>query len=117
MDRHVDSKPGQVRETESREVRPPDRRQVLPWKISVKGGACAIATGDAPLGAPLTVIFARRENARRGEGGPVRSCRRGHPVARWSGYRLPAGAGAADRRQRRARLAPARRARQAAAPE
>jgi hypothetical protein len=58
-------------EAESREVRPPDRCQVLPWKISVRGGACAIAAGDAPSGAPLTVIFARRENVRRGEGGPV----------------------------------------------
>jgi hypothetical protein len=43
----------------------------LPWKISVKGGACAIAAGDAPLGAPLTVIFARRHDARREEDGPV----------------------------------------------
>ena len=44
----------------------------MPWKISVKGGACAIAC-DAPLGAPLTVIFARRQNARREEDDPV-SC-------------------------------------------
>jgi hypothetical protein len=51
-------------------------RSVLPigagscrTKISVRGGACAIAAGDAPLGAPLTVIFARRQNARRGEDG------------------------------------------------
>jgi hypothetical protein len=33
---------------------------MLPRKISIKGGACAIAAGDAPLGAPLMVIFARR---------------------------------------------------------
>jgi len=46
-----------------------DRRRFLPWKISFKGGACAIAAGDAPLGAPLKVIFARRHNARRGENG------------------------------------------------
>jgi hypothetical protein len=32
----------------------------LPWKISFKGGACAIAAGDVPMGAPLKVIFARR---------------------------------------------------------
>jgi len=43
----------------------------LPWKISVKGGACAIAAGDAPAGAPLTVIFARRQDARREEDGPA----------------------------------------------
>ena len=24
----------------------------MPWKIGVKGGACAIAVGDAPVGAP-----------------------------------------------------------------
>jgi hypothetical protein len=46
--------------------RPPDRCRILPWKISVKGGACAIAVGDAPVGAPLTVIPARRQDARRG---------------------------------------------------
>jgi hypothetical protein len=33
---------------------------------------------DAPLGAPLTVIFARRENARREEDGPASSRGRGH---------------------------------------
>jgi len=43
----------------------------LPWKISVKGGACAIAVGDVPLGAPLTVIFARRQDARREEDDPA----------------------------------------------
>ena len=88
----------------------------MPWKISFKGGACAIAAGDAPLGAPLTVIFARRKNARRGEDGPV-SC-----VAAVAGgalERVPAacGCGVADRRRRRARWAPARRARLSAAPE
>jgi len=41
----------------------------LPWKISVQGGACAIAAGDAPVGAPLTAIFARRQDARREEDG------------------------------------------------
>ena len=39
----------------------------MPWKISVEGGACAIAAGDAPL----TVIFARRHDARRGEDSPA----------------------------------------------
>src|SRR5262249_12563729 len=34
---------------------------ILPWKISVNGGSCAIGVGDAPSGAPLTVIFVRRE--------------------------------------------------------
>jgi hypothetical protein len=33
---------------------------------------------DAPLGAPLTVIFTRRENARREEDGPVSFRGRGH---------------------------------------
>ncbi len=40
--------------------------EALPGKISVKGGACAIALATRPLGAPLTVIFARRDDARRG---------------------------------------------------
>jgi hypothetical protein len=29
-----------------------DRRRILPWKISIEDGACAIAPGDAPSGAP-----------------------------------------------------------------
>ena len=45
--------------------------EVLPGKITVKGGACAIAPATRP-GAPLTVIFARRQDARREEDGPVR---------------------------------------------
>jgi hypothetical protein len=32
---------------------------VLAVKISIKGGACAIAANDVPLGASLMVIFAR----------------------------------------------------------
>jgi hypothetical protein len=52
----------------------------LPWKISVKGGACG-SVSDAPSGAPLTVIFARRQDARREEDGPVRLRRRGHRAA------------------------------------
>ena len=66
---------------------PPDRCRILPWKITVKG----LPEGTR-LGAPLTVIFARRQDARREEDGPVRSCRHGH----WGALRtdrLPAGAG------------------------
>ena len=88
---------------------PPDRCRILPWKITVKG----LPEGTR-LGAPLTVIFARRQDARREEDGPVRSCRHGH----WGALRTgpPAcGCGDADRRQRRARWASARRARLAAA--
>ena len=51
------------------EIRPPDRCRVLPWR-SRSGGACAIRDSDAPLGAPLTVIFARRENGRARGGRP-----------------------------------------------
>src|SRR6266699_1550263 len=86
---------------------------VLPWKISVKGGACAIAVGDAPLGAPLTVSL--RGDRMPGAGRTARSV-----VLERSSVsaleRVPAvcGSGAADRRQRRARWASARRARQAA---
>jgi hypothetical protein len=58
------------KKAESRLVRPPDRCRVLPWKIRGKGGACAIAC-DAKAVAPLPVIFARRQDARRGEDGSV----------------------------------------------
>jgi hypothetical protein len=40
----------------------------LPWKISVK--VERPQRSDAPLGAPLTVIFARREHVRRGKERP-----------------------------------------------
>jgi hypothetical protein len=43
---------------------------ILPGKISVKGGACAIAAGDVPSGAPLTVSF--HGDRMPGAGGPPR---------------------------------------------
>ena len=48
-----------------------------------------------PLGAPLTVIFARRENARRGEDAPASEVLRGAVTFQrvGVGYWLPAGAG------------------------
>jgi hypothetical protein len=48
---------------------------------------------DAPLGALLTVIFARRENARLRGGRPGRFLQARSPWARCAGNRLPAGSG------------------------
>jgi hypothetical protein len=56
----------------------------------------------------LTVIFARRENARREEDGPAGSRGRGSSGLRCGGGWLPAGAGAQTWWRRRARRAPAR---------
>ena len=60
----------------------------MPWKISVKG----LPEGTR-LGAPLTVIFARRQDSRREEDGsgqvlPVRSA-----ALRYGGHPLAAGVG------------------------
>jgi hypothetical protein len=63
---------------------------------------------DAPLGAPLTVIFAQRENARREEDGPASSRGRGHRGVRCYGNCLPADAGLLAWWRRRAQRAPAR---------
>ena len=81
--------------------------EVLPGKISVKGGACAIASATRPAGAPLTVIFARRQDARREEDGPVRYA--GAVTGERYGLRhRPAGAGQLTGVRRRARRASAR---------
>jgi hypothetical protein len=47
-------------------VRPSDWCRILPWKITVRGRPGATRR-DAPLGAPLTVIFARRGGEGKGE--------------------------------------------------
>ena len=59
--------------------RPPDRCEVLPEEDHSQGWRLRHPK-DAPLGAPLTVIFARRENARREEDGPVSSVAVAVPV-------------------------------------
>ena len=44
----------------------PDKCRVLPGKIRVQGGAYAIVPATRAERAPLTVIFALRQDARRG---------------------------------------------------
>jgi hypothetical protein len=62
---------------------------------------------DAPSGAPLTVIFARRQDARREEDGPVRYA--GAVTGQLQGLlHRPAGAGQLTGVRRRARRASAR---------
>jgi hypothetical protein len=96
-----------IRADESSLVRPPDRCRGLAGQDQSQGSAPR--SGDAPVGAPLTVIFARRQNARREEDGLTgfawsRLCR----VARCCGGCLPAGAGLLTWWRRRAQRAPAR---------
>jgi hypothetical protein len=80
---------------------PPSSRQVpiLPREVAVKGGACAIAAGDAPLGAPLTVTsLGDRMPGVRGPPGELLQARsRG---VRDGGDRQRAGAGLTALRQR-----------------
>jgi hypothetical protein len=64
--------------------------EVLPGKITVKGGACAIA--DATGGSALDCDLARRENARHGGRARPGLCRREH--------RRSVTAGTADLRER-----------------
>ena len=53
--------------------------EVLPWKITAQGWRVAPSRqATRAQRAPLNVIFARRENARREEDGPVRSGGRGN---------------------------------------
>jgi hypothetical protein len=49
-----------IKEAESSLVRPPGWRRILPWKINSQEWRAAL----------LTVIFPRRQNARRGEDAP-----------------------------------------------
>src|SRR5438552_13183309 len=80
---------------ESSLVRPPDRRRILPWKIRVK----VLSAPAAQRGrTTLTVIFARRQDARREEDGPAALAGRGAAGALRRGP--PGGGyGAAVRRQ------------------
>ena len=104
------------RAAESRDVRPPDCCRVLPWKITVQSGAkrrrkdASVASAlDGDLCAARGCPAARRTARPVHAGAVTVSALRRGPSA--------CGCGAADRRQRRARWAPALRARQAAAPE
>jgi hypothetical protein len=47
---------------------------ILPWKVTVKGGACAIASATRPEGAPLTVTLGG-ETMPGAEDGPLRGFR------------------------------------------
>ncbi len=62
--------------------RSPDRRGILPGKISVQGGACAIASATRAQRAPLTVIFVPVTGWLARGGRPVSSCWRGHQALR-----------------------------------
>jgi hypothetical protein len=92
---------------ESREVRPPDRRQGLPWKIRVQSGAKR-RPKDASVASALECdLCAARECPARG-GRPGQFSRSRSPWVRCCGNCLPAGAGLLTWWRRRAQRAPAR---------
>ena len=95
------------RVAESRAVRPPDRRQGLPWKITVQSGAKR-RPKDASVASALDGdLCAARECPARG-GRPGQFSRSRSPWVRCCGNCLPAGAGLLTWWRRRAQRAPAR---------
>jgi hypothetical protein len=91
-------------EAESSLVRPPDRRQGLPWKITVQSGAKRRPKDASALDGDLG---AARECPARG-GRPGQFSRSRSPWVHCGGNCLPAGAGLLTWWRRRAQRAPAR---------
>ena len=98
---------GSLADTPTASPRPPDRCRGLAGEDQCQGWRLRHRVSDAPLGAPLTVIFARREDARRG-GRPGQITQARSPGQRYGLSHRPAGAGQLTGVRRRARRASAR---------
>ena len=92
--------------------RPPDRRRVSPWKITVKGGACAIACDASVASALDGDLCAARGCLPRGGrptafAGVVTGCRGEWPVRRGAGAAARAAAATQGHLPKERRAAPA----------